>query len=132
MQSKLGYLLSGSLSTSHQGSTAGLLQVSALCCTEASNIEKFWKVEAAGITQLKEDPEKQFLRSYMQSSIIRQSDGSYNLRFPWKEDHPPLPSNFSVCEKRLRSLAGQLAHTPDILQAYGDIISKQETRGFIE
>ena len=68
----------------------------------------------------------------MQSSIICQSDGSYNLRFPWKEDHPPLPSNFSVCEKRLRSLARRLAHTPDILQAYGDIISEQETRGFIE
>ena len=132
VQSKLGYLLSGPLSTSHQGSTAGLLQVSALCCTEVSNIEKFWNVEAAGITQLKEDPDKQFLRSYMQSSIICQSDGSYNLRFPWKEDHPPLPSNFNVCEKRLRSLVRRLAHTPDILQAYGDIISEQETRGFIE
>ena len=62
----------------------------------------------------------------MQSSIICLSHGSYNLRFPWKEDHPPLPPNFSVCEKRLRSLARQLAHTPDILQAYGDIISEQE------
>ena len=88
VESRLGYLLSGPLSTYPQSPTARLLQASALCCMEAPNTEKFCNVEAAGITQLKGDLDKQFLRSYTQSSIIRQADGSYNLRFPWKEDHP--------------------------------------------
>ena len=45
----------------------GLLQVSALrCTTEVPNIEKSWNVEAAGMTQLKEDPDNK------QSSNIRQ------------------------------------------------------------
>ena len=88
VESRLGYLLSGPLSTCSQNPTARLLQVSALCCMEVPNTEKFWNVEAAGITQLKVDLDKQFLRSYTQSSVICQADGSYNLRFPWKEDHP--------------------------------------------
>ena len=132
VESRLGYLLSEPLSTCSQNPTARLLQVSALCCTEVPSTEKFWNVEAAGITQLKGDLDKQFLRSYTESSVICQADGSYNLRFPWKEDHPPLPSNYSVCEKRVRSLARRLAHTPDILQAYDNIISEQAKRGFIE
>lgn len=61
----------------------GLLQVSALrCTTEVPNVENSWNVEAAGMTQLKEDPDNK------QSSIIRQWDGYYNIRFPWIEDHP--------------------------------------------
>ena len=37
-----------------------------------------------------------------------------------------------MCERRTRSLAKRLANTPDILQKYSDIISEQESRGFIE
>ena len=132
VQSKLGYLLSGPVSTYPQSSIAGLFHVSMLSIKEVPNIEQFWNVEAAGTTPSKEDPGKQFLRSYIQSSIICQPDGSYSLRFPWKENHPPLPSNYRVCERRTRSLARRLAHTPDILQTYSEIISEQKSRGFIE
>ena len=133
VESKLGYLLSGPLPTLPQSLTLHSFHVSQLSIMEAPNIEQFWNVEAAGTAPSKEkDPGKQFLRSYIQSSITCQPDGSYNLRFPWKQNHPPLPSNYNVCERRIRSLAKRLAHTPDILQAYSDIISEQESRGFIE
>ena len=85
VQSKLGYLLSGPLSTCPQSAMAGLFHVSILSIKEVPNIEQFWKVEAAGTTPSKENPGKQFLRSYiqtLQSSIICQPDGSYSLRFP--------------------------------------------------
>ena len=116
VQSKLGYLLSGPLSTSPRSATAGLFHVSMLSIKEVPNIEQFWNVEAAGTTPSKEEPGKQFLRSYIQFSITCQPDGSYSLRFPWRENHPPLPSNYSVCERRTRSLARRLARTPDILR----------------
>ena len=132
VQSKLGYLLSGPLSTHPQSATASLFHVSMLSIKEVPNIEQFWNVEAAGTTPSKEEPGKQFLRSYIQSSITCQPDGSYSLRFPWRENHPPLPSNYSVCERRTRSLARRLARTPDILRTYSEIISEQESRGFIE
>ena len=52
--------------------------------------------------------------------------------FPWSKTTLQYHlANYHVCERRTRSLAKRLAHTPDILQTYGDI-SEQELRGFIE
>ena len=65
----------------------------------------------------------------MQSSISRKPDGALSLKFPWKEDHPSLPSNFSICAKCARSLDQWPAKTPELLHMYGQIISDQ---GFIE
>ena len=56
----------------------------------------------------------------------------YTARFPWKHNHPCLPSNRHVCEKRARSLAHKLSQTPSLLQLYGEIISDQLKHGFIE
>ena len=111
-----------------------MFHISTQSAREGSDIEKFWNLEAAGTaaTTTKDDPDKEFLRSYMKSSISCQPDGFYSFKFPWKESHPPLPSNYNVCERRTRSLARWLAETPDILQTYGDIISEQQSRGFFE
>jgi len=46
--------------------------------------------------------------------ITYQQNGSYSLKFPWKENHPPLPTNYNVCNRRMRSLARRLAQTPDL------------------
>ena len=68
----------------------------------------------------------------MKTHISIQSDGMYCLRFPWRENHPPLPSNYTICSKRTRSLAHRLAKTPELFKLYGGIIKEQEQRGFIE
>jgi len=78
------------------------------------------------------DIDNNFLNAYMQYSIKRQPDGALSLRFPWREEHPYLPSNFSICAKRTRSLAQRLAKTPELLHMYGQIIAEQEAKGFIE
>ena len=49
-----------------------------------------------------------------------------DFKFPWKDNSPPLPTNYTECERRTRSMVGRLADTPD------KIISEQETRGFCE
>ena len=66
------------------------------------------------------------------NSIIQREDGSYVVRFPWKEDHAPLPSNYEVCQQRTRSLVCRLAITPDLMKMYNQIIKEQERRGFVE
>ena len=93
---------------------------------------RFWTTEAGGISSSTMDADDSFMKAYMQSSIKRQLDGALSLKFPWKDDHPPLPSNFSICEKRTRCLAQRLAKTPELLQMYGKILSDQEKKGFIE
>jgi len=54
------------------------------------------------------------------------------LKFPWKDNHPPLPSNYNICARRTRSMAYRLAKTPPLLRMYSTIIDNQERRGFIE
>ena len=68
----------------------------------------------------------------MKTHITTRPDGGYSLCFPQKEDHRTLPSNYSVCSGRTRSLAYRLAKTPELLKQYGKIIEEQERRGFIE
>ena len=76
--------------------------------------------------------DKKFLEDYSQTSITRQSNGSYCARFPWKSSHPPLPTNYNICWKRTCSLAHRLSQTPGLLQTYNSIICDQLDRGFIE
>ena len=73
----------------------------------------------------------QLLRNLI-PSLTRLNDGSYMVKFPWKDDHAPLPSNLQVCERRTRSLAHRLIQTPNLIKSYNEIIKEHERRGFIE
>ena len=72
------------------------------------------------------------MTEYHSTCISRQADGSYMAQFPWKPNHPPLPTNRALCEKRTRALARRLAMSPDLLNAYNTILNDQERRGLIE
>ena len=86
-----------------------------------------------GITPpTKDDPHKQFLKEYQQSIIKRDVNGTYISGFLWKPEHPPLPTNYTVCEARTRSLARCLMKTPELLKTYNETITEYERRGFIE
>ena len=50
----------------------------------------------------------------------------------WKVNHPPLPTNYNVCNRRTHSLAWRLAQTPETFKIYGNIVLEQLTQGFIE
>ncbi|XP_065889723.1 uncharacterized protein [Dysidea avara] len=65
-------------------------------------------------------------------TITCEENGSYVVKFPWKEDHAPLPSNYEVCKRRTRSLVRRLASTPELMITYDQIIKDQERRGFVE
>ena len=93
-------------------------------------LERFWEVKSSGTFPITKNSDR-FMDTYL-SSITRQENGSYVVRFPWKEDHAPLPSNYEVCKQRTRSLFHRLASTPDLMRTYDQIIKEQERRGFVE
>jgi len=131
VESRLGYLLSGPLPLSTSVTTT-CVQVSSLSCiTEDTDHDTFWKIESMGTTQ-KQNSDSEFLTTYLATKISMDPDGSYSLKFPWKSNHPPLPSNYTICAKRTRSMAHRLMKTPALLRMYGAIIDDQEGRGFIE
>ena len=133
VQSKLGYLLSGPLPSRAQITLISLFHVATTSNNGVCDLEKFWQVESSGVTTLaKGDTDHQFLKTYIDSCVTSQPDGSYSLKFPWKSSHPSLPSNYTTCERRTRSLARRLGNDPNLLQTYGSILSDHLKRGFIE
>ena len=132
VQSKLGYLLSGPLVHSAPSHTATSMHIGIHSehGNENQTLERFWAIESSGTFPTAKNSER-FMDTYL-NSITQQEDGSYVVRFPWKEDHAPLQSNYEVCQRRTRSLVRQLASTPDLMKTYNQIIKEQETRGFVE
>ena len=102
--SKLGYLLSNPLPNT-QFTT--ILHVGAVNNSNC-DVQKFWTLETSGTesqTEDNKDADRKFLEMYSQSYITHLEDGSYCARFLWKENHPPLSSNFNNCQQRTRSVA---------------------------
>ena len=134
--SKIGYLLSGPLQTSSGVSSTtvvNLLQTISSTKRDELDLEKFWSLEAMGISpQSEQNDHEVFLENYISTSITRNQDGSYIAKFPWRDDSPMLPTNYNKCEQRTRSMVRRLAATPQLLATYGNIIAEHETRGFIE
>ena len=77
-------------------------------------MQRFWQVEDTVIT-----PEENFestVSEVIVSHISQQEDGTYSAGFPWKDSHPLLPDNFTVCQKRTKSLVHWLTKSPGLLQ----------------
>ena len=72
------------------------------------------------------------MEHYIKTYILHQPNGSYTARLPWKEDHPPLPTNYFTCTRRLRTLPHKLKATPTLFATYSEILADQERRGFIK
>ena len=127
VQSKLGYLLSGPLQLPQQAMTTNLHVAIFHCVSQSSGEDvHLWNLES--ISNTDKQLNVAFLQQYMKNHINRRPDGTYSLRLPWKENHPTLPSNLSVCTRRTRSMAHRLAKTPDLLKQYGTIIAEQERK----
>ena len=130
MKYKLGYLLSGPLSTPlPTGENLHTFVREFGHC----DISRFWDLESTGTLHTNEPAsENEFLASYLKSSVSCQPGRSYKVKFPWKSNHPPLSSNRGVCERQAKSLAWKLSRTPNLLKTFGEIISNQAQHGFIE
>lgn len=121
--SKLGYLLLGLLIPMYTGNIINSLHAAAQCDVGDHQLDRFWNIEASGVTHTQDyNIDTRFLESYSQTCISHLPDGSYCAAFPWKQNHPALPTKLDNCRKRTRSLAHQLAQTPDLLNVYDSIL----------
>ena len=113
--------------------TIEALHVGIMPLQTSANTKQFWDIEFTGPTS-----KSTFCASnprivdYINFSVHRQADGLYVVKFPWKPNHPYLPSNRGICEKRIKFLARKLSQTPEQLKTYGNIIAEQLTSRFIK
>ena len=136
MQSKLGYFLSGPSPQQSQSPITGVLHAYITRdfteCPDTTPTMSNLSTNPLAIKQDLTQPSESFMELYQRNHISRDSDGSYVVRFPWKQNHPTLPTNLMVCERQTRALARRLGHNPELLQLYSTIMIEQEQRGFIE
>ncbi|XP_063418257.1 uncharacterized protein LOC134701045 [Mytilus trossulus] len=102
--------------------------------TDEYDLEKFWKIESLATekidtTKLEEQIDIQ--KTYEEKQI-RNHDNRYFVTLPWKEDHPTLPTNKAIAQRRTESVVRRLSNEPKLLEKYGEIMAEQEKRGFIE
>ena len=130
--SKLGYLLLGPVHLTNTLHTSTSTIMSIFTERNKFDLERFWNLESVGVAVSNVSAEQDVLQHYLSSCVTRDPDGAYVARFPWPLNHPSLPSNFTVAERRTRQMLQRLAKTPNLLQIYGKIINEQTARGFIE
>ena len=85
----------------------------------------FWDLENLGILKSEDTVYQNF------EEEIKFINGRYEVQLPWKEQHPLLPDNFKLSQKRLQSLGRRLTSDPEILQAYNEVIQDQVKKGII-
>ena len=124
------YLLSGPVPhPSTQLSASIFLQISTMT-EQAPNLDQLWEVEAVVVHP--QESNSTFLSIYRDSSIYQLPNGICCTKFPWKEDKPYLSTNFTICQRRTKTLLTKLRASPNLLQMYNNIIQEQERCGVIE
>jgi len=97
------------------------------CDQELTNkLDQFWKLESIGINT-NADPVVELFNDNIVYHNMR-----YEVALPWKEVHDPLPDNFTVSLRRLKSLLQRLKPKEDQLREYDNVIKDQLDKGIIE
>ncbi|VDI78176.1 Hypothetical predicted protein [Mytilus galloprovincialis] len=120
------------LYTSASQETSTVL-LKAAVAQETCDLEKFWKLESLGIDEKEVDTQLiDVMETFAESSITKQN-GKYVSKLPWKENCPEfLPTNKEIVKRRTENVIRRISKDKEMFRMYGDIISDQERRGFIE
>ena len=86
---------------------------------------KFWSLKSLGIID-KETVEERLLQN------VSIEDGRYEVKLPWKDQHPLLYDNFVLAKTRLESLLKRLRQNSALLKQYSDIINEQLKNNIVE
>jgi len=94
--------------------------------SDEKSLKKFWAVKDARVNL--NSSNKTFLQ-HSSTHITRQEDQSYSATYvPRKDDHPPLPDSYDVCQKRTQSLVHRIEQMPGMLQTSDSILKEQFSR----
>ena len=93
------------------------------------DLKRFWSVEDLGKFDDREGDDVA-LQNF--KSTIRFAENRYEVRWPWRDNHDVLPSNYGLAIGRLNSLIKRLSTKPTLLTQYDAVISEQLQKGIIE
>ena len=91
-----------------------------------NQLEKLWDLETLGIRDHELTTEPKFIEE------INFNGKHYEVKLPFREEHPLLPDNHTGSVKRLSSLISRLKTNPKLLLEYDNIIQEQIKSGVVE
>ena len=91
-----------------------------------NQLEKLWDLETLGIRDNEFTTESKFMEE------INFNGKLYEIKLPFREEHPLLPDNHTGSVKRFNSLITRLKAKPNLLQEYDNIIKDQIKSGVVE
>ncbi|EYC39640.1 hypothetical protein Y032_0647g1093 [Ancylostoma ceylanicum] len=139
--SKLGYLLTGKQQIAwkldpHQ-SMVTMIQTLTSEEEDLQRWDRYWTMDSAGVCEFTgtKDAEKSAINDkvlqFFNDTIERREDGYY-VRLPFKQNHPPLPSNKAIALKRLESVMKMLKSDKKLLEDYDNTFKMQLDKHIIE
>ena len=134
VNSKLGWLLSGPLKRDKDENTVvemhsmlvGLNEVSEEAYNFSVIVENFWDLDTLGIKENEMSVYDKFMDE------VKFVNGHYQVRLPFKDDHPVIEDNYTLALRRLETLKAKLDKDPKLLQQYDQIMKNQFKLGIIE
>ena len=133
LDSSLGFTRAGKVTTKTSPSISEgqscLVQQSDPYQDPEFDLKRFWSVEDLGKF---DDREGDDVALQNIKSTIRFAENRYEVRWPWRDNHDVLPSNYGLAIGRLNSLITRLSTKPKLLTQYDAVISEQLQKGIIE
>ena len=99
-----------------------------------ASLRRFWELESIGIVEAVNPTMSQ----EEELAVNDFNDGlnfdgkNYEVRLPWKRDHPKLENNYAQAVKRLESIERKLKRDPEKAEAYTTAINPYVEKGFAE
>ncbi|XP_050512920.1 uncharacterized protein LOC126888607 [Diabrotica virgifera virgifera] len=100
-----------------------------------ASISQLWELDALGINDPAERKTREetalAAKQLFFETIATDSTGRYEIRLPWLEGHPALPSNYQMAKKRLDTTLKKI-NKDGYLEAYGQIFKEWLDENIIE
>lgn len=132
METLLGWTLMGKIPLKYSQSMS-MTSVSLLA--NHASIANLWELDVLGINDPAEKQTREeaaiAAKTLFLQTINVDSDGRYEVRLPWLEGHPPLPSNLQVAKKRLDGTLKKI-RGDGYFEEYDQVFKEWLNEGIIE
>ena len=132
VESYFGWIITGPVDSYSKQTSAMLTMVENNEVT--ASLRRFWELESIGIVEAVNPTMSQ----EEELAVNDFNDGlnfdgkNYEVRLPWKRDHPKLENNYAQAVKRLESIERKLKRDPEKAEAYTTAINQYVEKGFAE
>lgn len=126
LETRLGWTVMGKVYNAVVDRSSSMM-VTSLLCNKDMQLRQLWELDVLGIRDPVEKKSKEQLavaaKEFFLNTININEEGRYEVRMPWIEGHSPLPTNYSLAQKRFESMLSKLK-VNKLHEAYNEIFNE--------